>query len=94
VENAKFKLVYKLQDPDTALWVRGKNWLEILTGGGTKNRRDYNPNWSVGSALPGENLQQIVARRDKLDSCMKSKGYTAHDYIYCGPVKAPTGLCN
>jgi len=53
-----------------------------------------NPNWSVGSALPGENLQQIVARRDKLDSCMKSKGYTAHDYIYCGPVKAPTGLCN
>jgi len=43
VENAKFKLVYKLQDPDTALWVRGKNWLEILTGGGTKNRRDYTP---------------------------------------------------
>jgi len=53
-----------------------------------------NPNWSAGSGLPSETLQQIIARREKLESCMESKGYIAYGYDSCGPLKAPTGLCN
>jgi len=53
-----------------------------------------NPNWSSSSALPGETLHQNIARGKKLDSCMESKGYIAYTYDDCGPLKAPTGLCN
>jgi len=52
------------------------------------------PNWSAGSALPMETLQQHVARNQKLNSCMENKGYIVYGSVECGPVKAPTGLCN
>jgi len=50
--------------------------------------------WNTGRALSGETLQQIVTRSKKLNSCMESKGYIAYTYDDCGPLKAPTGLCN
>jgi len=53
-----------------------------------------NPTWGASSALPGETIHQIIARRDKLNSCMQSKGYIAYDFVSCGPVKAHKGLCN
>jgi len=53
-----------------------------------------NPNWGSSSALPGETAQQIISRSKKLNSCMQSKGYIAYTYDDCGPLKAPTGLCN
>jgi len=53
-----------------------------------------NPNWRSGSALPRETLQQHVARNRKLNSCMENKGYIVYGSVECGPLKAPTGLCN
>jgi len=44
-----------------------------------------NPNWSSGSMLPGETLHQLIARGEKLNSCMESKGYIAYRYDDCGP---------
>jgi len=53
-----------------------------------------NPNWSAGSGLPSETLQQMIDKTKKLNSCMESKGYIAYDSVSCGPVKAHKGLCN
>ena len=50
--------------------------------------------WNGSSAKPGETLQQVAARDDKLKRCMQSKGYVALGYDQCGPLKAPTGECN
>ncbi|SFR16716.1 MULTISPECIES: hypothetical protein [unclassified Enterobacter] len=43
---------------------------------------------------PGETLEQHKKRINKLESCMKSKGYVLLDFGECGPLKAPTGKCN
>jgi len=53
-----------------------------------------NVRWNPGVGVPGESLKQSVDRARKLTSCMQSKGYIAYDYASCGPLKAPTGLCN
>ncbi|WP_223540768.1 hypothetical protein [Enterobacter sp. JBIWA003] len=50
--------------------------------------------WSRGGSNPNETLQQSVSRAEKLESCMKSKGYVVYGFDECGPLKAPTGLCN
>ncbi|HDX4051219.1 TPA: hypothetical protein ROG05_003639 [Enterobacter soli] len=49
--------------------------------------------YSGGSARRDQTLQEIVARNEKISSCMKAKGYTVYGYDECGPLKAPTGLC-
>jgi len=53
-----------------------------------------NVRWNPSGGVPGESLQQSVDRARKLTNCMKSKGYIAYTYDHCGPLKAPTGLCN
>jgi len=53
-----------------------------------------NSNWSGASAKPGETLQQIVERGNKLESCMEGKGYIVYGYDKCGPLKSPTDPVN
>lgn len=50
--------------------------------------------WSRGNSKPGETLQQVVDRVQKVESCMSNKGYIIYGFDACGPLKAPTGLCN
>lgn len=50
--------------------------------------------FSRGSMLPGETLEEHKKRISKLESCMESKGYILQDFDKCGPLKAPTGKCN
>ncbi|WP_368543624.1 hypothetical protein [Enterobacter soli] len=49
--------------------------------------------WNGGSSTRDQTLQEVVARNDKISSCMKAKGYKVYGYDQCGPLKAPTGLC-
>ncbi|MDW3569211.1 hypothetical protein ACOTR2_00440 (plasmid) [Enterobacter asburiae] len=50
--------------------------------------------WQTDTGYPNQSLQQIITRREKIEGCMKSKGYVLFDYAECGPLKALTGLCN
>ena len=42
----------------------------------------------------GETLAQHQKRIGQLERCMESKGYVLLDFDKCGPLKAPTGMCN
>ncbi|OAT37325.1 hypothetical protein M987_03141 [Enterobacter soli ATCC BAA-2102] len=35
----------------------------------------------------------MMDRKDRVISCMKSKGYQVYGFEQCGPLKAPSGLC-
>ena len=50
--------------------------------------------WLRAEVYPGETLDQMVARVEKVESCMKGKGYVVLGFDACGPLKAPTGKCN
>lgn len=50
--------------------------------------------WSRGAAAKGEGIQQVMERIQNLENCMTNKGYVIFSYAQCGPLKAPTGLCN
>ncbi|MCT4706080.1 hypothetical protein MUA03_09220 [Enterobacteriaceae bacterium H16N7] len=50
--------------------------------------------WGRGEGKPGESLQQVVTRAEKLEGCMEKKGYIVYGFDQCGPLKAPTGKCN
>lgn len=43
---------------------------------------------------PGETIDQLITRTNKVEHCMKSKGYVLLDFGECGPLKKPSGLCN
>lgn len=51
------------------------------------------PQWSLNTTNPGETFEQSIKRRDKVISCMESKGYKVYGFDQCGPLKKPTGLC-
>lgn len=50
--------------------------------------------WSRGGAKSDETFEQHVLRVKKVETCMKQKGYIVFGFDQCGPLKAPTGLCN
>lgn len=50
--------------------------------------------WSRGNSKSGETLRQAVDQAEKIESCMLNKGYIVYGFDACGPLKAPTGLCN
>lgn len=50
--------------------------------------------WGLNGGPPGTTATQVRERKDKIESCMKSKGYVLFDFAECGPLKALTGLCN
>ncbi|WP_449555875.1 hypothetical protein [Huaxiibacter chinensis] len=54
------------------------------------DHQPFNRNQLVG----GESMAQHDKRIAHLESCMKSKGYVLLDFSQCGPLKAPTGMCN
>lgn len=43
---------------------------------------------------PGETIDQLITRTNKVEDCMKSKEYVLLDFGECGPLKKPSGLCN
>ncbi|MBP6861249.1 MAG: hypothetical protein KBC57_02680 [Neisseriaceae bacterium] len=48
----------------------------------------------LNGSMPGETFQQGINRRDKVNSCMKKKGYVIYSPESCMKNKKPTGLCN
>lgn len=52
------------------------------------------PTWGRGSSYEGESTKQFFARIEKVEACMKGKGYQVLGFDECGPLKAPTGKCN
>lgn len=50
--------------------------------------------WGLNQSEPGETLNQVVERKNRIERCMKRKGYVLFGFNECGPLKAPTGLCN
>ncbi|WP_194205670.1 hypothetical protein [Superficieibacter sp. 1612_C1] len=50
--------------------------------------------WRRNVALEGETMEQEDRRIASLEACMKNKGYVLLDPGRCGPLKAPTGMCN
>jgi len=67
---------------------------DMYSCGVDKNASLDDGRFSGSSAYPGESFQQVIARTDKVENCMKKKGYVIFGYDECGPLKAPTGLCN
>jgi hypothetical protein len=67
---------------------------DLYSCGVEKNVNLDDGTWSRGGSNPNETLQQSVLRAEQLESCMKSKGYVVYGFDECGPLKAPTGLCN
>lgn len=51
--------------------MRGKSWLEILIGGGTKNRRDYIP-----TELSGSRRNQTLILRKRQEKMLSPKKVT------------------
>ncbi|MGO3859015.1 MAG: hypothetical protein ACTJHL_07180 [Neisseriaceae bacterium] len=43
---------------------------------------------------PDDTTQQVIARRDRINGCMKAKGYVIYSNLRCVKNKKPTGLCN
>ncbi|MGO3859014.1 MAG: hypothetical protein ACTJHL_07175 [Neisseriaceae bacterium] len=43
---------------------------------------------------PGVTVKQVIVRRDKVNGCMKEKGYVIYSPERCMKNKKPTGLCN
>ena len=50
--------------------------------------------WQPDVGYPNLSLKESAEKKDKLRSCMKNKGSVLFGYDECGPLKAPTGLCN
>ena len=59
-----------------------------------KNTNLDDGSWSSSGSTPEETLQQLIARTDKVESCMESKGYIVFGFDECGPLKKPSGKCN
>ncbi len=56
---------------------------------------DYNRgSLDLNASGPGETSQQVVQRRDKINGCMKEKGYVIYNRSKCINNKKLTGLCN
>ncbi|MBP6861251.1 MAG: hypothetical protein KBC57_02690 [Neisseriaceae bacterium] len=57
--------------------------------------RQYNEGrLDIGGSRPGETSTQVIARRDRINGCMKAKGYVIYSPERCMKNKKPTGLCN
>ncbi|MBP6861250.1 MAG: hypothetical protein KBC57_02685 [Neisseriaceae bacterium] len=57
--------------------------------------RQYNEGrLDLGGSRPGETSAQVIARRDRINGCMKTKGYVIYSNLTCVKNKKPTGLCN
>lgn len=50
--------------------------------------------WQPDVGYPNLSLKESAEKRDKLENCMERKGYVVFGFDQCGPLKAPTGLCN
>lgn len=59
-----------------------------------ENVNPDSPDWQRVGVKQGETVDHALARAHKLEQCMRSKGYDTLDFSECGPLKAPTGLCN
>ena len=53
----------------------------------------WDESFSRNRLLPGETIEQQDSRIQKIEDCMKSKGYVLWDYSQCGPRKKPSGMC-
>ena len=71
-----------------------KRKADLYSCGVDKNINLDDDSWRRGRSEPGETLQQVVARAEKIEGCMRNKGYIVYGFDQCGPLKAPTGLCN
>lgn len=67
---------------------------DLYSCGVDKNINLDDGTWKRGGPYSHETLQQIVSRAENLESCMENKGYIVYGFEECGPLKAPTGLCN
>lgn len=50
--------------------------------------------WVRNYTPPGISESEHDKQVAKIESCMERKGYTLLSFSQCGPLKAPTGLCN
>ncbi|EIO9089219.1 hypothetical protein NDG58_002894 [Salmonella enterica] len=50
--------------------------------------------WQPDVGYPNLSLKESAEKRGKLENCMERKGYVLFGFDQCGPLKAPTGLCN
>jgi len=82
---------YKSQSGHTNRQIRKK---DLYDCGVPQSQNLDDGSWSRGNSKPGEKLQQVVDRAEKVESCMSNKGYIIYGFDACGPLKAPTGLCN
>lgn len=50
-------------------------------------------NWGLNTVYNNQTIEEMMDRKDRVISCMKSKGYQVYGFEQCGPLKAPSGLC-
>lgn len=67
---------------------------DLYSCGVEKNTNLDDGTWKRGGAYPNETLQQTISRAEKIEGCMEDKGYIVYGFDDCGPLKAPTGICN
>lgn len=67
---------------------------DIYSCGVSKNINPDSDLWSRSYIPPGETVEEHLKHIAQTENCLKQKGYILLDFRQCGPLKAPTGLCN
>jgi hypothetical protein len=67
---------------------------DIYSCGVSKNIDPDSEQWSRSYIPPGETIEEHRKRISRIEDCLEQKGYVLLDFRKCGPLKAPTGLCN